>query len=255
VDEGSRLYCPNSSCEKRILHQLQKWISVVDIRDFGDTLLRSLFKNHEVRSISDLYALTADALVPYFLNEESIENQKNSLGAKKVYESIQNHRKVALASFVAGLDIEGIGVTSVQKLIDSGLNTLEKLLSAEEKDIASVYGFAQITAHDLVQGFSENKEEIEKLISNGIIEIENPQGGSLSGMSFCFTGELKSMKRSDAENLVKNGGGSCKSSVTTDLSYLVTNDTASGSAKNEKAKKYGVKIINEDEFLALVKQS
>lgn len=252
-DEGTRLYCPNKSCSKRLLHQLQKWISVVDIRDFGDTLLRELFKNKEVSSISDIYKLTAEKLVPYFLNEESIESQKDSLGAKKVYESIQNHRRMSLSVFIGAFDIEGIGETMVQKLIDSGFNTLEKLLSATEEQIASVYGFAQITAKILAEGLAENKEEMLYLTQSGTIQLEEIGGGALEGKSFCFTGELKTMKRSDAEVMVKKAGGSCKSSVTKDLSYLVTNDTSSGSSKNQKAAKFGIPIINEEEFLAMVK--
>lgn len=252
-DEGSRLYCPNKSCSKRLLHQLQKWISVVDIRDFGDTLLRELFKNKEVSSISDIYKLTAEKLVPYFLNEESIESQKDSLGAKKVYESIQNHRRMPLSVFIGAFDIEGIGETMVQKLIDSGFNTLEKLLSATEEQIVSVYGFAQITAKILAEGLAENKEEMLYLTQSGTIQLEEIGGGALEGKSFCFTGELKTMKRSDAETMVKKAGGSCKSSVTKDLSYLVTNDTSSGSSKNQKAAKFGIPIINEEEFLAMVK--
>ena len=253
VDEGSRLYCPNKACEKRILHQLQKWVSLVDIRDFGDTLLRGLFKSKYVTSISDIYSMSEESLVPYFLNEESIESQKDSLGAKKVWESIQNHRKMSLATFVGGFDIEGIGGTMVQKLIDAGYSTLEKLVSATEEEIASVYGFAEITAKIFVEGMAENKEEMLSLVKNGIITIEENSGGSLAGKSFCFTGELKSMKRSEAENLVKKAGGSTKSSVTKDLSYLVTNDTSSGSSKNQKAAKYGIPIINEEEFLKLIK--
>ena len=251
-DEGSRLYCPNKSCSKRVLHQLQKWISVVDIRDFGDTLLRELFKNKEVTSISDIYKLTGEKLVPYFLNEESIESQKDSLGAKKVYESIQNHRRMSLSVFIGGFDIEGIGETMVQKLIDAGFNSLEKLLSANEEQIASVYGFAEITAKIFVEGLAENKEEMISLTQSGTIQLEEIGGGALAGKSFCFTGELKTMKRADAEALVKKAGGSCKSSVTKDLSYLVTNDTSSGSSKNQKAAKFGIPIINEEEFLKMM---
>ena len=252
VDEGSRLYCPNKSCAKRELHQIQKWISVVDIRDFGDTLIRSLFKGGEIKSISDIYKLTEETLTPYFLKEDSIENRKDSLGAKKVFDSIQNHRKMRLAVFVAGFDIEGIGETMVQKLVDAGFSSLQKLLDATAEDIAAVYGFADITAKVFVQGLAENKEEMLALTDSGIIQIEQAGGGSLAGKSFCFTGELKSMKRADAEAKVKAAGGSCKSSVTKDLSYLVTNDTTSGSSKNQKAAKYGIPIINEEEFLALV---
>ena len=62
------------------------------------------------------------------------------------------------------------------------------------------------------------------------------------------------MKRADAEKLVKENGGSTKSSVTKDLTYLVTNDTESGSSKNQKAQKFGIPIINEKEFLTLVQK-
>ncbi len=254
VDDGSRLYCPNKACSKRILHQLQKWISVVDIRDFGDTLIRSLFADGKVRSVSDLYSLDLETLSPYFLDAASIEKKKDSLGAKKVLDSIQNHRKMSLAVFVAGFDIEGIGETVVQKLVDAGYNTLQKLFDASSEEFSSVYGFAEVMAETMVLGLSENKEEMLRLVENGVVEISGASEGSLSGLSFCFTGELKSMKRADAEALVKERGGVCKSSVTKDLGYLVTNDTSSGSSKNQKAVKYGVPIINEEEFLKLVEQ-
>ena len=203
-------------------------------------------------SITDLYSLTEKDLVPYFLAEDSIEKKKDSLGAKKVYESVQSHRRMSLAAFVSGFDIEGIGETTVQKLVDAGFNSLDKLFSASEAQIAAVYGFAETMAHTFVQGLLENKDEMLHLTEGGIIALELAAGGKLEGKSFCFTGELKTMKRADAENLVKRNGGSTKSSVTKDLSFLVTNDTASGSSKNVKAAKYGVKIIDETEFLKMV---
>ena len=253
IDEGARLYCPNKLCEKRVLHQIYKWVDVVDIRDFGQTLIQKLFNDKKLTSISDIYALTVDELTPYFLNEESREKEKDSLGAKKVYESIQAHRKMSLPVFVAGFDIEGLGETMIQKLVDSGFNTLQKLLNSTQEEISGVYGFADITARIFVEGLAENREEMLALTNNSIIELENPSEGELSGKSFCFTGELRTLKRADAESMVKKLGGTCKSSVTKDLSYLVTNDTASGSSKNVKAAKLGIPIINEEEFLAMVK--
>ena len=253
IDEGARLYCPNKLCEKRVLHQIYKWVDVVDIRDFGQTLIQKLFNDKKLTSISDIYALTVDELTPYFLNEESREKEKDSLGAKKVYESIQAHRKMSLPVFVAGFDIEGLGETMIQKLVDSGFNTLQKLLDSTQEEISSVYGFADITARIFAEGLAENRDEMLALTNNSIIELENPSEGELSGKSFCFTGELRTLKRADAETMVKKLGGTCKSSVTKDLSYLVTNDTTSGSSKNVKAAKLGIPIINEEEFLAMVK--
>ena len=253
VDEGSRLYCPNKKCSKRILHQLLKFQQVVDIRDLGETLITQLFNDKVLQSISDIYKLTVESLTPYFLNEESIEAEKRSLGAEKVYKSIQAHRNIKLSTFLAGFDIDDFGETTAEKLISAGFNTLEKMLSASEDEIANVYGFASIMAHTIKEGLTENAEEMQSLVNSGVISLQSALDGKLSGKSFCFTGELTTMKRADAEQLVKKNGGSIKSSVTKDLSYLVTNDTTSGSSKNQKAAKLGIPVINEKDFLELVK--
>ena len=251
VNEGTRLYCPNKNCSKRVLHQLLKWVQVVDIRDLGETLINSLFEKKVIQSISDIYKLTVETLTPFFLNEESIAAEKKSLGAEKVIKSIENHKNISLEAFVAGFDIEGIGETTVEKLVAAGFNSLEKLLNASVDEIATVYGFAEIMAKTFVYGLKENAEEMKNL-SSTFVNIIKKEAGALSGKSFCFTGELVTMKRADAENLVKNAGGSCKSSVTKDLSYLVTNDTSSGSSKNVKAAKLGIPIISEKEFLQMI---
>lgn len=253
VDEGTRLFCPNKKCNKKVLHQILKWISVIDIRDLGETLVRYLFRDNVIFSISDIYNLNEQILTPYFLNEESISKEQESKGAKKVINSIQNNKNVSLAKFIAGFDIEGIGEVVVEKLISSGFNTLDSILNAREVEIANVYGFADIMAHNLTEGIKENLEEIQYLVNNKIITIkEENSHGLLEGMSFCFTGELVTMKRADAQNLVKENGGTVKSSVVKGLSYLVTNDTSSGSSKNLKAVQLNIPVITEDEFLSIL---
>ena len=175
VDDGSRLYCPNKECSKRVLHQLLKFVQTVDIRDLGETLVTELFKNKRLKSISDIYTLSVEELVPYFLNEESQEAEKRSLGAEKVYKSIQTHKRMTLPVFLAGFDIEGFGETLAEKLVQAGFNTIDKLLVATEDQIADVYGFAQIMAHTIVQGLAENASEMRRLVQDGIITIESPR--------------------------------------------------------------------------------
>ena len=251
IDNGSRLYCPNKKCSKRILHQLLKWVQVADIRDLGETLVTQLFEKGKVQSISDLYKLSAEDLTPFFLNEESLAAEKKSLGAEKVAASIQNHRKMSLAVFIAGFDIEGIGETSVEKLVAAGFNTLNALLNMTVEQASAVYGFAEILAKTAVDGLNENALEM-RILAENFVEIVQDSAGKLVGKSFCFTGELHSMKRNDAEALVKANGGTCKSSVTKDLSYLVTNDVSSGSSKNQKAVKFGIPVINEEQFFKML---
>jgi len=250
-DEGTRLYCPNPLCPKRIHHRIEKWVSVLDIRDLGLTLIKRLFDAGRVRSITDLYTLSEEDLTPFFLNSESMEKEKQSLGAKKVASAIQSKRRIPLPLFIAGFDIEGIGETLVEKLTVSGFSSLDALLNASAEDFEKVNGFGSITGKILYDGLQEHKKEMLNLVTSGIIEIESNASGKLAGLSFCFTGELYTMKRADAEALVKSKGGSIKTSVVKDLSYLVTNDTESGSSKNIKAREAGIPIISEEDFLSL----
>lgn len=248
VDEGTRLYCPNPACPKRTLHRIEKWITTLDIRELGDVLIQKLFDAGKLRSIADLYTLTAEDL-------ESLDRMGPVL-ARKIIRSIEAVREIPLEVFLAGLDIDGVGPLVARNLVFSGFYTLKKLLSAREEDFLALDGIGFIMAKSIVAGLKECKGEIEEILKNGKIRILTPTADSantvLTGKSFCFTGELVSMKRKDAEKLVARFGGTAKSSVTKDLSYLVTNEPGSGSEKNKKARLYGIPILNETEFLALI---
>ena len=246
-DAGTRLYCPNPACPKRLHHRLEKWVSVLDIRELGEKLLRQLFDSGRVRTIPDLYTLTEEELAEF--------ERMGELSASKVIRHIRSKRKLSLAAFVAGFDLEGVGELIMEKAVSSGFDTLEKLRSATVEALSKVYGLGEITARTIVLGLAECTAEMEQVLAAGIISIAPPPSADkvpLKGLSFCFTGELTTMKRNQAEEKVKALGGSVKSTVVKDLSYLVTNDPESGSSKNKKALELGVKIIGEESFLALL---
>ena len=242
VDEGTRLFCPNKNCSKRILHRLEKWIDCLNIMDFGFNLIKRLFEMGRVRSVEDIYTLTESELAAL--------DRMGQRSAQNVLRSINSRRTVRLPQFIAGFDIEGIGETLAEKLMQSGFSTLEDFFNATPEDFQKVYGFAETTAKILFDGIAEFRDEMERLVAKGYITIE-ASVGSLGGKSFCFTGEL-SVKRDEASRWVKEAGGSVKSSVSKDLTYLVTNDTESNSSKNKKAKQLGISILNEKEFMALL---
>jgi DNA ligase (NAD+) len=247
VDAGTRLYCPNAACPKRLLHRLEKWVSVLDIRELGEKLLRQLFDKERVRHIADLYTLDKDELAAY--------ERMGELSAAKVVRHIQTKRKLSLAAFVAGFDLEGVAETTMEKVAADGFNTLEKLRRANVEDLAAVYGLGLITAKVIVDGLKETAAEMDAVLAAGVISVALPpsdEAQPLRGLSFCFTGELSSMKRGQAEEKIKALGASAKTSVVKDLSYLVTNDTGSGSGKNKKARELGIPIIDEERFLSLL---
>ncbi|MCL1836141.1 MAG: NAD-dependent DNA ligase LigA [Treponema sp.] len=247
VDADTRLYCPNAACPKRLLHRLEKWVSVLDIRELGEKLLRQLFEKGRVRKIADLYTLEAEELAAY--------ERMGELSAAKVIRHIRTKRELSLAAFVAGFDFEGVAETIMEKAAAAGFNTMEKLRAASVEDLAAVYMLGEITAKAIVEGLAAAAAEMDAVLAAGIIGIAAPPAEgtqALCGLSFCFTGELASMKRGQAEQRIKAQGASAKSSVVKDLSYLVTNDPKSGSAKNKKARELGIPIIGEEEFLSLI---
>jgi DNA ligase (NAD+) len=246
-DGGTRLFCPNPDCPKRLLHRIEKWVSVLDIRELGEKLIRQLYDKNRVRRIPDLYTLTAEELADY--------ERMGELSAAKVIRHIQTPRNLSLAAFVAGFDFEGVGETIMEKVVFSGINTLEKLRSATVEDLAAVYGLGEITARTIIGGLEETTAEMDGVLAGGVISIAPPppeEAQPLRGLSFCFTGELSSMKRGEAEEKVKALGASAKSSVVKDLSFLVTNDPESGSGKNAKARNLGIPIIDEEQFLLIL---
>jgi DNA ligase (NAD+) len=245
VDEGTRLYCPNPSCPKKSLHRLEKWLSVLDVRDFGSVILGNLHASGRVKTIADLYSLSVEELAEYERMGEKL--------ARKILRNLASKNEVSLARFIAGFDIEGIGELIVEKAVSAGFDTLEKLRAAKVEDLASVDGLAEITARTIVDGLAELGPQMDELLATGAVRVAEPKAsGPLSGLSFCFTGELSSMKRAEAQALVRSLGGAVKESVTKGLSYLVTNDPHSGSAKNQKAAAYGTKLIDEAQFLKLI---
>jgi len=247
VDAGTRLYCPNSKCPKRLLHRLEKWISVLDIRELGEKLIRQLFEKG-IKYIHELYKLKAEELSDY--------ERMGNVSAAKVIRHIQTKRELPLAVFIAGFDFENIAETTMEKLTAAGFDTLEKLRNASMIQLSSIHGIGEITAAVITDGLRECAGEMDEVLKTGIITIAKPQMQELlplNGMTFCFTGELKSIKRSEAEEKIKSLGAQVKSSVVKGLSYLVNNDKSSGSSKNKKALELGITIINEDQFLELIK--
>lgn len=244
VNEGKRLYCPNFACPLRLKHRLRKWISVLDIKEFGPVLIERLFESGKVKYVADLYRVTPEDIAAFEGMGEGI--------ARKALGNLRGASEVRLARFVAGFDIGGIGELIVEKLVSAGYDSLERLRHASVEELAEVEGIGTITAETLKKGLDELREHMDAVLATGEVRISAPAPkSSISGKSFCFTGSLNTMKRSEAEERVRALGGSAKSSVTKDLDYLVTNDPESGSSKNKKARELGVAIITEEEFVRL----
>ncbi|MDR1363627.1 MAG: NAD-dependent DNA ligase LigA [Spirochaetaceae bacterium] len=243
VDAGTRLYCPNTDCPKRLLHRIKKWVNVLDIREAGKKTLERLFNEGRLKRVADLYTLEVEELAAF--------ERMGELSASKLVYNIRSPRSLSLADFIAGFDIEGVGSQIMEYVTQAGYDSLEKLRATGVEALSEVFRMGELTARVVVDGLKETADDMDAVLKTGFITIAGGKELPLTGKSFCFTGELKTMKRGDAEARVKALGGVIKTSVTQSLSYLVTNEPESGSSKNKKAVKFGITLLDEDGFLKL----
>jgi DNA ligase (NAD+) len=248
INEGTRLYCPNKACPKISFHRLQKWIRTLDIKEIGDSLLRKVF-DRGATEIADLYSITEEQFIAM--------ERMGVASSKKVLACLKKKSEITLPQLIAGTDIPGIGETIIELAVAEGIDTLEKLYGTTFETFTRINGIGDITAKILVDGLVENRERIENILKTRKIKIKENKilGDKLVGKSFCFTGKLNTMKRAEAEEIVKSLGGTIKSSVKKGLSYLVTNDKSTGTVKNKNAIDLGVEIIDEAQFSELIKEN
>jgi len=199
-----------------------------------------------LESISDLYSLKISDLTRF-------EGVKDT-SAKKALDNLFAVKEISLVEFIAGFNIENIGEDLTQRVVGAGFDTLDKIRNTSVHQLSQVDGFADLTATYLLNGISKLYPEMKAVLNTNKITIKEGKcmGGKLEGLTFCFTGKLETVKRAEAEQMVRDHGGEPKSGVVKDLSYLVTNSTEP-TAKYTKAQEQGTQVITEEEFLAMIK--
>jgi DNA ligase (NAD+) len=205
VDAGTRLYCPNPACPKRLLHRIVKWVNVLDIREAGKKTLMQLFNKGRIKRIADLYTLEVQELAAF--------ERMGELSAAKLVHNIRAPRSLSLADFIAGFDIEGVGSLTMENITLAGYDSLEKLRAANVEELSGVFLTGEITARSLVDGLRETADDMDAVLKTAMITITSAARRPLAGQSFCFTGELKTMKRGEAGERVKALGGTVNTSV------------------------------------------
>lgn len=239
-NDGTRLFCHNDNCPGRNFHRILNWIRVTDIEQFGEALARALQARERLNRISDIYRLTKEQV-----------SQMGGWGessAETIIENINGTRTLKPEVFLAGIGIPGISDRTSEELLKA-FDTVEKLMSATEEDVAALKGFSTISAATVVSGLKKYGPEIIELL--GVIKLgKQEQGGLLAGLSFCFTGAMEK-PRAYYQKLVADNGGRNMSAVTKDLTHLVC-DEDKGSSKSQKAMKLGTKVITSQEFIVMI---
>ncbi|MCF7796023.1 NAD-dependent DNA ligase LigA [Patescibacteria group bacterium] len=256
-EENVAYFCSNKDCFAKNYRKLHYFVSkkCFNIDGLGPSILNQLLDNGLIKNEVDLFKLKSGDLKPL----EKFADKK----AEKIIQSILNSKKIVLSKFINSLGISLIGEEAsfliskeISKNIKNNENVINFLIKYLKKEnISKINGIGEKMDKEIKDYFNNEDniiklKELNKIGIKIIIEkiIEN---NKLNEQNFLFTGSLEKLEREEAKNLVKKLGGNVITSVSKNLDYLVLGKNPG--SKLERAKKHNIKILNEDDFLKLIK--
>lgn len=247
---SAAIYCTNSTCYKMMIQKIDHWIGSskkgVGILGIGSTILRTLWNNGLVQDPADLYTLTVDQIKDLEMKGGGRIGESR---ASEIVKNIANKRALSLEVFLGSLGIELLGRRRVQMLrdvADGRLDTIEDWLNDANIASLNIEGFGDTIKAAVRDGINRNRELIAKLLNVGVTTTEEKKvtntTGSMSGVSFCFTGTRECIAEVTALGAVVVSSVA-KSKPSPD--YLVQKDPMSTSGKTKNAEANGhTKIIS-----------
>jgi len=266
-------YCPNKNCFAQTKEKLYHFVSrgAFDITGMGPKIIDLLLDENLIEDAGDIFSLKKGDIenLPR-MGEKSADNLIKAIEAKK---------KISLAKFIYALGIRHVGEEtallltsriSVNKNVRIITNNFIKIMQAlNTEELSGVDGIGPVMAESVVSWFKDHKNIrlVEKLFKNGvIIETEklspygrSPEGGEIKKLGegkffnkkFVLTGSLETMERETAKEKIREFGGIVAETVSKKTDYLVVGKNPG--SKFDKAKKLDINILEEKEFLEMMK--
>lgn len=248
INESSQLYCTNPDCDGKLINKLDHFCGKkgLDIKGLSKATLEKLIDWGWVNSCVDLFSLQDHA------KEWVVKPGFGAKSVEKILDSIEESKNCSTEAFIASLGIPLIGRTIAADLAKR-FETYEALSKAidEGYDFTKLPGFAWAKSQALT---NFDYTEADKLY--GILNVKpaptvtEASEQPLKDMKFVITGSVKHFKnRTELQSLIEKCGGKVVSAISKNVDYLINNDAESTSAKNVAAKKLGIPILTEEEFL------
>lgn len=242
-------YCPNQSgCRVQIVGRIIHFIrrKAMDIEGLGDETVEMLHANGLLHDVADLYDLQALQLAPLpRLGEKSAEN---------IIRSIRLSKQVPFHRVLFGLGIRFVGETTAKQLADH-FRSLDRLMTASREELLETEEVGEKIADSILEYFADeqNQQIIHRLREAGLqffAEERRRASDALTGKSFVVSGKF-SISRDELKKLIEEHGGRNVAAVSGSVDYLIAGDKM-GPEKRKKAEKLGVKMLSEEEFMALI---
>jgi DNA ligase (NAD+) len=244
--DGVAHRCVNKKCPARSLRYLNYFVSKqgFDIDGMGPKIVTALVDAGLVQDAADIFELEEGDLTPL---ERFAEKSAQNLVA-----AIKAARTVNFDRFIRALGILHVGEETARDLA-AHFGTIEKLAVAERAELLAIPNIGVVVAESLYDWFRDahNRAFLQKLLKNvKVKQGEAPRGGKFTGRTFVLTGSLSSMSRDAAKEKIRALGGEATETVSKKTTYIVAGDEPG--SKLAKAKKLGVKVLDEEEFLKLI---
>lgn len=239
--------CVRKDSYAQLLRRLVYFASrpAFDIDGLGPKIIELLVKRGLVSGFDDFFTLTEGDLVglPGF----------GEVSARNLVSAIAARRQISLGRFLTALGIEHVGEETAHT-IASALRTIERVRSADMDELLAIDGVGEVVARSLYEWMrdSGHRSMLDRLLREVKVLPERPvsSGSPLSGKTVVFTGTLTSLSRDEAKRRLRAAGGKPAGSVSKETDFVVAG-TEAGS-KLTQAKKLGIRVIGEKEFLAML---
>ena len=250
VEGEVAIRCPNVFCAARNLRRMIFFASkpAMDIDHLGEKVVARLLELGMVKTFADFYRLEKEKLLELEgFQEKSVDN---------LLLSVENSKDVPLERFLLAIGIPFVGAGTAELIAEKG-ETIDGVMALSQDDLVAIDGVGEKVAESVTNYFSDSAhvEEVENLLRVGItprpVKIVTHTNHPFAGKVFVLTGTLENYSRSEAAQLIKERGGKTSSSVSKKTDYVLAGESAG--SKLEKAEKLGVKILSEEEFIALIR--
>jgi len=247
-EEGeSAVRCTNADCPAQLVRNMAHFVSrpAMNIETLGESVVSKLIDAGLVHNVADLYYLKKDELAALEgLGEKSAEN---------ILASLEKSKSKSLASLLTALGIRHIGEKAARGLA-LHFGSVEALMNADAEALCSVPDIGPESAASVINYFSEpsNREIMKRLEDAGVNTVMKSDviDDSLAGKTLVVTGTMRTMKRDEAEELIRRHGGKAAGSVSKKTDYLIAGEAAG--SKLTKAQSLGVTVLTEEEFLGML---
>jgi DNA ligase (NAD+) len=240
--------CPNRACPSRGLETLYHWVgSAMDIEGVGGNTVKKLWDEGLVRSLPDLYRITAEQLA-------SLEGYAE-LSAGRAHESIQRSKGQPFSRVLLGLNIPKVGWVIARNLA-LHFGSVDALLAASQEELQDVEGVGPDRAVLIGEWFAdeENRSLIEELRDLGLQlatgGAEKPAEGPLTGRQYVLTGTLEGYTREEAKAALEALGAKVAGAVSSRTSGVIVGESPGSKAR--KAEELGVPVLSEDDLRSLL---